>query len=119
MAASWMMCPFSDKGCELSRNHVVGVLGTEVPRHACMQPTAWLSSRPYGPSSSTRHPRPSRGSKPREADDARPPLEWPSQVGSRGAEISRWGKPHEALVTCAMMNGTRRVLGERRCAQRP
>ena len=36
---------------------------------------------------------------PREADDARPPREWPSQAGSRGAEISRWGKPHEALVT--------------------
>ena len=53
----------------------------------------------YGPSSSTRHPRPSRGAKPREADDARPPQEWPSQAGSRGAEISRRGKPHEALVT--------------------
>ena len=35
---------------------------------------------------------------PREADDARLPLEWPSQAGSRGAEISRRGKPHEALV---------------------
>ena len=57
------------------------------------------ASRPYGPSSSTKHPRPSRGSKPREADDARPPPERPSQAGSRGAEISRRGKPHEALVT--------------------
>ena len=35
---------------------------------------------------------------PREADDARPPQKWPSQAGSRGAEISRRGKPHEALV---------------------
>ena len=77
----------------------VGVLGTRVPRLACLRPTAWLSSRSYGPSSSTRHPRPSRGAKPREADDARPPLEWPSRAGSRGAEISRQGKPHEALVT--------------------
>ena len=53
----------------------VGVLGTGVPRLACLGPTAWPSSRPYGSSSSTRHPRPSRGSKPREADNARPPLE--------------------------------------------
>ena len=46
----------------------------------------------YGPSSSTRHSRPSRGAMPRKVDDARPPQERPSQAGSRGAEISRRGK---------------------------
>ena len=46
-----------------------------VPRLSCLRPTTWPSNRSYGPSSSPRHPRPSRGSKPREADDARPPLE--------------------------------------------
>ena len=53
----------------------------------------------YGPSSSRRHSRPSRGAKRREADDARPPQEWPSQASSRGAEISRRGEtsrgPHD------------------------
>ena len=39
----------------------VGVLGTGVPRLACLRPAAWSRSRPYGPSSPTRHPRPSRG----------------------------------------------------------
>ena len=41
---------------------------------------------------SSNHSRPSRGAKPREADDARPPPRWPSWAGSRGAEISRRGK---------------------------
>ena len=57
------------------------------------------ASRPYDPSSSTRRSRPSRGAKPRGADDARPPPEQPLQAGSRGAEISRWGKPREARAT--------------------
>ena len=41
----------------------------------------------YGPSSSARHSRPSRGAKPHEADDTIPPQERPHQAGSRGAEI--------------------------------
>ena len=53
----------------------------------------------YGPSSSTRQSRPSRGAKPREGDGARPPQERPPQAASRGAEISKQGKPREALVT--------------------
>ena len=54
---------------------------------------------PYGPSSSARHSRPSRGAKPREEENARPPQGRPHQAASRGAEISRQGKPREALVT--------------------
>ena len=50
----------------------------------------------YGPSSSTRHSRPSRGAKPRGADDARPAQERPRQAGSRGAERLRHGRPREA-----------------------
>ena len=50
-----------------------------------------LRAGPYGPSSPTRYSRPSRGAKPREADDARPPQERPRQAGSRGAERSRQG----------------------------
>ena len=38
------------------------------------------------PSSSTRHSRPSRGAKPREADDTRPSQGRPGQAGSRGTE---------------------------------
>ena len=53
----------------------IGVLGTGVPRLACLRPTAWLSHQAVRPIFIKRHPRPSRGSKPRKADDARPPLE--------------------------------------------
>ena len=52
----------------------------------------------YGPFKTLARGQASRGAKPREADDGSPPQEWPSQAGSRGAEISRRGKPHEALV---------------------
>src|SRR3954466_3533334 len=47
----------------------VGVLGTGVPRLACLRPAAWLKGGQHGPTSSTRDPRPSRGAKPRRADD--------------------------------------------------
>ena len=93
----------------------VGLLGTGVPRLACLRPTAWLSQRVVRPIFINKAPKTlargqaSRGAKPREADDARPPQEWPSQAGSRGVEISRWGKPHEALVTWAMKIGARRT----------
>ena len=62
-------------------------------------PWRGYASRPYGPSSSTRHSRPSRGAKPREADDARPPQERPHQAGFRGAESSSQGKPREVPMT--------------------
>ena len=54
---------------------------------------------PVRPVFTNKHPRPSRGDKPREADDTRPPREWPHQAGSRGAERSRQDKPREVLVT--------------------
>ena len=77
----------------------VGVLGMGVPRLACLRPAVWRSQQAVRPIFINKHPRPSRGAKRREVDDARPPPEWPSQAGSRGVEISRQGKPHEALVT--------------------
>ena len=58
-----------------------------VCRLACLRPRAWLIQRP-----STSHLHQQGIQAPREADDARPPWEWPSQAGSRGAEISRQGK---------------------------
>ena len=54
-------------------------------------------------------PRPSRGAKPRGADDARLPQGRPHQAGSRGAERSRQGVPREVLMTQAMTIETRRV----------
>ena len=63
----------------------------------------------YGPPSSTRHSRPSRGAKPREADDRRPPQERLRQAGSRGAERSRQGAPREVPVTQAMTTRARRA----------
>ena len=73
----------------------------------------------YGPSSSIRQSRPSRGAKPREADDARPPREKARQAGSRGAERSRQGKPREVLMTWAMTIEIKRVPGGRQRAQCP
>ena len=64
-----------------------------VPRLACMRPAAWLNR---GPSAAhlhqPKHSRPSRGAKPRGADDTRPPQEWPRQAGSRrGGDIKERG----------------------------
>ena len=42
------------------------------------------TSGPVRPVFINQHSRPSRGAKPRGADDARPPLEWPHQAGSPG-----------------------------------
>ena len=73
----------------------IGILGTGVPRVACLWPAAWLSQQAVRPifinkaSKTLARGRASRGAEPREADDARPPQESPSQAGSRGAEISR------------------------------
>ena len=77
----------------------IGVLGTGVPRLACLRPTAWLCCRPVWPTFINKAFKTLTRAKPREADDARPPQERPCQAASRGAEISRKGKPHEALVT--------------------
>ena len=73
---------------------IVDILGTGVPRLACLRPMAWLCWKVY-----MAHHHQQGIQDPREADDARPPQERPSQAGSRGAEISRRGKPHEALMT--------------------
>ena len=61
----------------------VGVLGTGGPQ-TCLPAAHGMAELAglYGPSSSTRHSRPSRGAKPHEADNARPPQERPHQAGS-------------------------------------
>ena len=96
-------------------NSGVGILGTGVPRLACLRPMAWLHRRPC-----TTHLRQrtlktlargqaTRGAKPREADDARPPRGRPHQPDSRGAERSRQATPREVSVTQAMTTGARRA----------
>ena len=67
------------------------------------------TSGPVRPIFTIKHSRPSRGAKPREADDARPPQGRPHQARSRGAERPRQGAPREVPVTQAMTPGTRRV----------
>ena len=62
----------------------IGVLGTGVPRLACLRPAAWLTSGPVRPIFINPSSRPSRGAKPRGPDDARPPQGRPRQAGSRG-----------------------------------
>ena len=47
----------------------VGVLGTGVPRLACLRPVAWLKGGPAWPIFINTCSRPSRGAKPRGADD--------------------------------------------------
>ena len=60
-------------------------------------PRRGSTSGPVRPIFIIKHSRPSRGAKPREADDTRAPQERPHQAASREAEISRRDKPHEAL----------------------
>ena len=62
-------------------------------------PRRGSASGPVRPIFANKHSRPSLGAKPREAGDSRPPRERPHQVGSRGAQRSRQGKPREVLVT--------------------
>ena len=50
-------------------NDLVGVLGTGVPRLACLRPAAWLKGGPARPIFISTSSRPSRGAKPRGADD--------------------------------------------------
>ena len=76
----------------------VGVLGTGVPRLACLRPTAWLCWWAHTAHLHQQAFKTLARAKPREADDTRPPQERPHRVASRGAERSRQGKPHEVLV---------------------
>ena len=94
----------------------VGVLGTGVPRLAFLWPAAWLSSGPVRPVFINPSSRPSRGAKPRGADDTRPPQGRPHQAGSRGGrEIKARGTSRGA---CDVWRGVEPQDGEdrlRRC----
>ena len=72
-------------------------------------PRRGSTSGPIRPIFTSKHSRPSRGAKPREADDARPPRGRPHQPDSRGAERSRQATPREVSVTQAMTTGARRA----------
>ena len=73
-------------------------------------------ARPIFISSSSR---PSRGAKPRGADDRELPLRQPHQAGSRGGGEIKAGVPRKEPVTQAMTIGTKRAPGERWPAQCP
>ena len=73
-------------------------------------------ARPIFISSSSR---PSRGAKPRRADDMKLPQRQPHQAGSRGGGEIKAGVPREEPVTQAMTIETRRAPGGRRPAQCP
>ena len=95
------------------------VLGTGVPRLACLRPAAWLKWLP-----STAHLRQLKlktlaGAKPREADDERPPQEWPHHAGSRGGGEIKAGVSREIPMTQAMTIETRRAPGGCRPVQCP
>ena len=61
----------------------------------------------HGPSSSAQDSRPSRGAKPRRADDVELPQARPHQAGSRGGGEIKAGVPREEPVTQAMTIETR------------
>ena len=63
--------------------------------------------------------RPSRGAKPRGADDRRLPQARPRQAGLRGGGEIKAGVPRKVLVTQAMTIKARRAPGGRRPAQCP
>ena len=67
------------------------------------------SGGPMQPSFISSSSRPSRGAKPRAADDARLPQERPHQAGSRGGGEINAGVPREEPVTQAMTIETRRA----------
>ena len=71
----------------------------------------WLGSsgRPVRPIFINANSRPSRGAKPRGADDARLPQERPHKAGSRGGREIKTRVPREVLVTQAMTIKTRRA----------
>ena len=82
-------------------------------------PRRGFAGRPVRPIFINKESRPSRGAKPREADDTRPRRGRPHQAGSRGAERSRQGAPREVPVMQAMMTKARRAPGGRQRAQCP
>ena len=63
--------------------------------------------------------RPSRGAKPRGADDTKLPQRQPHQAGLRGGGEIKAGVPREEPVTQAMTIETRRAPGGRRLVQCP
>ena len=66
---------------------------------------------PVWPSFGSNYSRPSRGAKPREADDTKTSNGiGPPRAGSQGAEISMQGRPHEVRLTGAMTTKARWVL---------
>ena len=73
-------------------------------------------ARPIFISSSSR---PSRGAKPRGADDRKLPQRQPHQAGSQGGGEIKVGAPREELVTQAMTIETRRVPDGRQRSQCP
>ena len=72
-------------------------------------PRRGFASGPVRPIFTNKHSRPSRGAKPRGADDRKLPQEQPHQAGSRGGGEIKAGVPREVLVTQAMKIETRRV----------
>ena len=75
--AALRTCPFasllSQVRARLGPWATIGVLGMGVPRLAYLRPAAWLKGGPAQPIFINASSRPSRGAKPREADDTRPP----------------------------------------------
>ena len=72
-----------------------------------LRPAAWITGGPARPIFINTDPRPSRGAKPRGADDAELPQAQPRQAGSRGGREIKAGVPR--LVTQAMTIETRRA----------
>ena len=77
------------------------------------------SGGPLQPSFISSSSRPSRGAKPRGADDRKRPQEQPHQSGSRGGGEIKARAPREEPVTQAMTIETRRAPGGRRPVQCP
>ena len=77
------------------------------------------SGGPVQPSFISSSLRPSRGAKPRGADDRKLPRKQPPQAGSRGGGEIKAGVPREEPVTQAMTTETKRAPGGRRPAQCP
>ena len=76
-------------------------------------------SGPVRPTFISSSSRPSRGAKPRGADDRKLPQRQPHQAGSRGGGEIKAGVPREVPVTQAMTIEARRAPGERRPKQCP
>ena len=84
-----------------------------VPRLACLRPVAWLRWGLAWPIFISPSPRPSRGAKPRGADDRKLPQERPQQAGSRGGGEINARVPCEDPMMQAMTIKARRAPGGR------